>query len=136
MSCTKLSNGLQLLSRNSTSRALSSSVVNSWRNYSNSRSDLETSTHTGQVHPTIGLLRKHYTHFLLRFYIHLIKYCIFIIRFLTKMIIAMFDSLMPNAMLMKIGVLNWSMKYLQLKLQIVLFIVMVVMQTWVILKFT
>ncbi|XP_011212466.1 NADH dehydrogenase [ubiquinone] iron-sulfur protein 6, mitochondrial [Bactrocera dorsalis] len=50
MACTKLSNGLQLLSRNSTSRALSSSVVNSWRNYSNSRSDLETSTHTGQVY--------------------------------------------------------------------------------------
>ncbi|XP_036328757.1 NADH dehydrogenase [ubiquinone] iron-sulfur protein 6, mitochondrial-like [Rhagoletis pomonella] len=46
MVCTKLSTGLQFLSRNGCNRALGSSVVQACRNYS---SDLEKPTHTGQV---------------------------------------------------------------------------------------
>ncbi|CAD7000001.1 unnamed protein product [Ceratitis capitata] len=49
MACVKLSTGLQILSRNTAQRALSSSIAQVSRNYSNTRGDIEETTHTGQV---------------------------------------------------------------------------------------
>ncbi|XP_053958378.1 NADH dehydrogenase [ubiquinone] iron-sulfur protein 6, mitochondrial [Anastrepha ludens] len=49
MACTKLSSGLQLLNRNCGHRVLAQSVAIACRNYSSTRSDVEETTHTGQV---------------------------------------------------------------------------------------